>query len=179
MFLALFWIADRWNFQNGSSSAAWSACGRVWSKTFAPTNSIDKHISFWYVSNFCFLSEKQMHYLFIPFQILKFGSCIFVSALLVWDQSKGYIYAYYVLRTISKILSQGSIFFISVAYAVRIVFYRNYYCNFLSALFNGVLNFRFMLDKEYNNVNLRMPRNLWCFAHLLQVGVYPVPLFLY
>uniref|UniRef100_A0A9I9E8V4 Hippocampus abundant transcript-like protein 1 n=1 Tax=Cucumis melo TaxID=3656 RepID=A0A9I9E8V4_CUCME len=56
-----------------------------------------------------------------PLLLLTFGSCIFVSALLVWDQSKGYIYAYYVLRTISKILSQGSIFFISVAYAADIV----------------------------------------------------------
>lgn len=179
MFLALFCIADRWNFQNGSSSTAWSACGRVWSKTFAPTNSINKHISFWYVSNFRFLSEKRMHYLFIfPFQILKFDLCIFVSALLVWDQSKGYIYAYYVLRTISKILSQGSIFFISVAYAVRIIFYRNYYCNFLSALFNGVLIFR-LFDKENNNVNLRIPRQLRCFTHPLQVRGYPVPHFLY
>jgi hypothetical protein len=43
-----------------------------------------------------------------------------VSALLAWNQSKGFVYAYYVLRTISYILSQGSIFCIAVAYAVRV-----------------------------------------------------------
>ena len=42
-----------------------------------------------------------------------------VSALLAWNKSKGYVYAYYVLRTISYIISQGSIFCISVAYVVR------------------------------------------------------------
>lgn len=42
------------------------------------------------------------------------------SALLAWNQSKGFVYAYYVLRTISYILSQGSIFCIAVAYVVRI-----------------------------------------------------------
>lgn len=46
-------------------------------------------------------------------------SWIFVSALLAWENSKPFVYAYYVLRTISYIISQGSIFCISVAYAVR------------------------------------------------------------
>lgn len=46
-------------------------------------------------------------------------SWIFVSALLAWKNSKEFVYAYYVLRTISYIISQGSIFCISVAYAVR------------------------------------------------------------
>lgn len=44
----------------------------------------------------------------------------FVSALLAWNQSTEFVYAYYVLRTISYILSQGSIFCIAVAYAVRV-----------------------------------------------------------
>uniref|UniRef100_A0A0A0K8I5 Major facilitator superfamily (MFS) profile domain-containing protein n=1 Tax=Cucumis sativus TaxID=3659 RepID=A0A0A0K8I5_CUCSA len=56
-----------------------------------------------------------------PLLLLTVSTSIFPFALLVWDQSKGYIYAYYVLRTISKILSQGSIFFISVAYAADTV----------------------------------------------------------
>lgn len=43
---------------------------------------------------------------------------IIFPALLAVDQSKGSVYAYYVLRTISYIISQGSIFCISVAYAV-------------------------------------------------------------
>lgn len=42
-----------------------------------------------------------------------------VSAVLAWNKSKGFVYAYYVLRTVSYILSQGSIFCISVAYVVR------------------------------------------------------------
>lgn len=43
-----------------------------------------------------------------------------ISAVLACSESKGAVYVYYVLRTISYILSQGSIFCISVAYAVRI-----------------------------------------------------------
>lgn len=43
---------------------------------------------------------------------------IFFSALLVVDQSKGSVYAYYAIRTVSYIISQGSIFCIAVAYAV-------------------------------------------------------------
>ncbi|XP_050281754.1 uncharacterized protein LOC126722655 isoform X2 [Quercus robur] len=42
-------------------------------------------------------------------------------AVLAWNQSKGFVYAYYVLRTISYILSQGSIFCISVAYAADVI----------------------------------------------------------
>ncbi|XP_022133709.1 hippocampus abundant transcript-like protein 1 [Momordica charantia] len=56
-----------------------------------------------------------------PLLLLTISTSIFPFALFVWDQSKGYVYAYYVLRTISKILSQGSIFFISVSYAADIV----------------------------------------------------------
>ncbi|CAK9313370.1 unnamed protein product [Citrullus colocynthis] len=56
-----------------------------------------------------------------PLLLLTVSTSIYPFALLVWDQSKGFIYAYYVLRTISKILSQGSIFFISVAYAADVV----------------------------------------------------------
>jgi len=41
------------------------------------------------------------------------------AALLVWRQSAEFVYAYYVIRTISNIISQGSIFCIAVAYAVR------------------------------------------------------------
>ncbi|KAB1225381.1 hypothetical protein CJ030_MR1G015679 [Morella rubra] len=44
-----------------------------------------------------------------------------IMALLAWNQSRGFVYAYYVLRTISYILSQGSIFSIAVAYAADVV----------------------------------------------------------
>ena len=43
-----------------------------------------------------------------------------VSAVLAWNQSRESVYVYYVLRTISFIISQGSIFCIAVAYAVRV-----------------------------------------------------------
>ncbi|XP_022938550.1 hippocampus abundant transcript-like protein 1 [Cucurbita moschata] len=56
-----------------------------------------------------------------PLLLLTISTSIFPFGVLVWDQSKAYIYAYYVLRTIAKILSQGSIFFISVAYAADLV----------------------------------------------------------
>jgi len=42
-----------------------------------------------------------------------------VVALLAWNQSEEFVYAYYVFRTFSNIISQGSIFCISVAYVVR------------------------------------------------------------
>ncbi|XP_055960012.1 uncharacterized protein LOC126661306 isoform X2 [Mercurialis annua] len=56
-----------------------------------------------------------------PFLILTVSTSIFPFAILAYDQSKGFVYAYYVLRTISFILSQGSIFCISVAYAADFV----------------------------------------------------------
>ncbi|KAK6929080.1 Major facilitator superfamily [Dillenia turbinata] len=42
-------------------------------------------------------------------------------ALLAWNESREFVYAYYVLRTISYIISQGSIFCISIAYVADIV----------------------------------------------------------
>lgn len=73
--------------------------------------------------HFHIIYEKNMQFFPSKFKGFFIYLCILVSALFVWDQSKGFVYAYYVLRTISKILSQGSIFFISVAYAVRTIFY--------------------------------------------------------
>lgn len=60
---------------------------------------------------------------FITFSLECFHDVIndllLVSAILAIDDSKGFVYAYYVLRIISHIMSQGSIFCISAAYAVR------------------------------------------------------------
>ncbi|KAG2672381.1 hypothetical protein I3760_13G037600 [Carya illinoinensis] len=56
-----------------------------------------------------------------PMLILTTCTTIFPFAMLAWNQSKGFVYAYYVLRTISYILSQGSIFCIAVAYAADVV----------------------------------------------------------
>ncbi|KAK7814623.1 organelle rrm domain-containing protein 1, partial [Quercus suber] len=41
--------------------------------------------------------------------------------ILAWNQSTGFVYAYYVLRIISFILSQGSIFCIAIAYSADVV----------------------------------------------------------
>ncbi|GMY23402.1 hippocampus abundant transcript-like protein 1 [Fagus crenata] len=56
-----------------------------------------------------------------PLLLLTVSTSIFPFAILAWNQSKGFVYAYYVLRTISYILSQGSIFCIAVAYAADVV----------------------------------------------------------
>ncbi|EEF37395.1 Hippocampus abundant transcript 1 protein, putative [Ricinus communis] len=56
-----------------------------------------------------------------PFLLLTISTSIIPFAVLVWNQSKGFVYAYYVLHTISYILSQGSIFCIAVAYAADFV----------------------------------------------------------
>ncbi|XP_024176083.1 hippocampus abundant transcript-like protein 1 isoform X2 [Rosa chinensis] len=56
-----------------------------------------------------------------PVLLLTVSTTIFPFALLAWNQSKGFVYAYYVLRTISYILSQGSIFCIAVAYVADVV----------------------------------------------------------
>ncbi|KAB1225361.1 Hippocampus abundant transcript-like protein 1 [Morella rubra] len=56
-----------------------------------------------------------------PMLLLTISTSIFPFALLAWNQSRGFVYAYYVLRTISYILSQGSIFCIAVAYAADVV----------------------------------------------------------
>ncbi|XP_040994429.1 hippocampus abundant transcript-like protein 1 isoform X1 [Juglans microcarpa x Juglans regia] len=56
-----------------------------------------------------------------PMLLLTISTSIFPFALLAWNQSTEFVYAYYVLRTISYILSQGSIFCISVAYAADVV----------------------------------------------------------
>ncbi|OWM87645.1 hippocampus abundant transcript-like protein 1 [Punica granatum] len=56
-----------------------------------------------------------------PMLLLTLSTSIFPFAVLACGQSKGFVYAYYVLRTISYILSQGSIFCISVAYAADVV----------------------------------------------------------
>ncbi|WCJ19080.1 Major facilitator superfamily protein [Euphorbia peplus] len=56
-----------------------------------------------------------------PFFLLTVSTSIFPFALLAYKQSREFVYAYYVLRTISYILSQGSIFCISVAYAADFI----------------------------------------------------------
>ncbi|KAK9912001.1 hypothetical protein M0R45_035876 [Rubus argutus] len=56
-----------------------------------------------------------------PVLLLTVSTTIFPFALLAWNQSKGFVYAYYVLRTISYILSQGSIFCVAVAYVADVV----------------------------------------------------------
>ncbi|GAB4855041.1 hypothetical protein Ancab_023626 [Ancistrocladus abbreviatus] len=56
-----------------------------------------------------------------PLLLLVISTTIFPFSLLAINGSKGFVYAYYVLRTISYILSQGSIFCIAVSYAADVV----------------------------------------------------------
>lgn len=56
-----------------------------------------------------------------PLLLLTVSTTVFPFALLIINKSKEFVYAYYVLRTISYIISQGSIFCISVAYMADVV----------------------------------------------------------
>ncbi|XP_057428174.1 uncharacterized protein LOC130721394 isoform X3 [Lotus japonicus] len=56
-----------------------------------------------------------------PLLLITMSTTIFSFAVLAWDQSEEFVYAYYVLRTFSYIISQGSIFCISVAYVADVV----------------------------------------------------------
>ncbi|KAL4182567.1 hypothetical protein AMTRI_Chr11g150740 [Amborella trichopoda] len=56
-----------------------------------------------------------------PILLLTISTSIVPFALLAWSKSKVFVYVYYVARTISYIISQGSIFCISVAYAADVV----------------------------------------------------------
>ncbi|KAF7132293.1 hypothetical protein RHSIM_Rhsim09G0143000 [Rhododendron simsii] len=56
-----------------------------------------------------------------PLLLLTVSTTIVPFALLAISESKASVYAYYVIRTISYIISQGSIFCISVAYVADVV----------------------------------------------------------
>ncbi|KAF5945704.1 hypothetical protein HYC85_015932 [Camellia sinensis] len=56
-----------------------------------------------------------------PLLILTLSITIVPFVLLAINESKASVYAYYVLRTISYIISQGSIFYIFVAYVADVV----------------------------------------------------------
>ncbi|KAE9612178.1 putative major facilitator superfamily [Lupinus albus] len=56
-----------------------------------------------------------------PLLLITMSTTIFSFAILVVNQSEEFVYAYYVVRTFSYIISQGSIFCISVAYVADVV----------------------------------------------------------
>lgn len=56
-----------------------------------------------------------------PLLLLTISTEIIPFTLLAINSSKGFVYAYYGLRTISEIISQGSIFTISVAYVADVI----------------------------------------------------------
>ncbi|KZV24237.1 hippocampus abundant transcript-like protein 1-like [Dorcoceras hygrometricum] len=56
-----------------------------------------------------------------PMLLLTLSTTIVPFTLLAIDQSKDSVYAYYAIRTLSYIISQGSIFCIAVAYAADVV----------------------------------------------------------
>ncbi|KAK7391451.1 hypothetical protein VNO78_19867 [Psophocarpus tetragonolobus] len=53
--------------------------------------------------------------------IITMSTTIFPYALLAWNQSVEFVYAYYVLHTIANIISHGTVFFISLAYVADVV----------------------------------------------------------
>ncbi|KAG6523190.1 hypothetical protein ZIOFF_013043 [Zingiber officinale] len=55
-----------------------------------------------------------------PLLLITVSTSIVPFAILAWDDSRAAVYLYFVLRTISYIVSQGSILCISIAYAVSI-----------------------------------------------------------
>ncbi|CAJ2629480.1 unnamed protein product [Trifolium pratense] len=56
-----------------------------------------------------------------PLLLVTMSTTIIPFALLAWNQSEEFVYAYYVFRIISFIISKGSIFCISVAYVADVV----------------------------------------------------------
>ncbi|EPS69924.1 hypothetical protein M569_04837, partial [Genlisea aurea] len=56
-----------------------------------------------------------------PLLLLTISTTIVPFALLAIDQSRGSVYAYYIIRTFCNILSKGSIFTISIIYAADLV----------------------------------------------------------
>ncbi|CAI8604059.1 unnamed protein product [Vicia faba] len=56
-----------------------------------------------------------------PLLLVTMSTTIIPFALLAWNQSEEFVYAYYVTQTFSYIISQGSIFCISVAYVADVV----------------------------------------------------------
>jgi MFS family permease len=56
-----------------------------------------------------------------PLLLLTVSTTIIPFALLAINKSKDFVYAYYVLRTLSYIISQGSIFCIAVAYVADVI----------------------------------------------------------
>ncbi|XP_010681370.2 uncharacterized protein LOC104896328 [Beta vulgaris subsp. vulgaris] len=56
-----------------------------------------------------------------PLLIITLSTTILPFTLLAIEQSREFVYAYYFLRTISYIISQGSIFCIAVAYAADVI----------------------------------------------------------
>ncbi|KAF7820368.1 hippocampus abundant transcript-like protein 1 isoform X2 [Senna tora] len=56
-----------------------------------------------------------------PFLLLTFSASIFPFAVIAWNQSEEFVYAYYVLRTISYIITQGTTYCIMFAYVADIV----------------------------------------------------------
>ncbi|KAL3520873.1 hypothetical protein ACH5RR_019022 [Cinchona calisaya] len=56
-----------------------------------------------------------------PLLLFTISTTIFPFALIAINKSKGFVYAYYVLRTISLIFTQGSIYCITAAYVADVV----------------------------------------------------------
>ncbi|XP_074556055.1 uncharacterized protein LOC141811880 [Curcuma longa] len=56
-----------------------------------------------------------------PLLLITVSTSIVPFAILAWDDSRAAVYSYFILRTISYIVSQGSILCISIAYAADVI----------------------------------------------------------
>lgn len=81
----------------------------------------------------------------------------FPTALLAIDQSRESVYAYYVLRTISYIISQGSIFCIAVAYAVRTYPSTHHLEHWINCYWLVII---IISSSSYRQMSLRIPKEL-------------------
>ncbi|XP_042511367.1 hippocampus abundant transcript-like protein 1 [Macadamia integrifolia] len=68
-----------------------------------------------------FLGQLADEYGRKPLLLFTISASIFPFAVLAWSDSKQYLYAYYVLRMIAQIISQGSLSSISLAYVADVV----------------------------------------------------------
>ncbi|GJX27669.1 hippocampus abundant transcript-like protein protein 1 [Tanacetum coccineum] len=117
-----------------------------------------------------------------PLLLITVSTTIIPFTLLAISESRAFVYAYYVLRTISYIISQGSIFCIAVAYVADIVDNRKRAAVFswITGLFSashvvGNLLARFLPEEYIFEVYLPLLRFFFYMAFFLSETVESTP----
>ncbi|KAG5237862.1 hippocampus abundant transcript protein [Salix suchowensis] len=96
--------------------------------------------------------------------LITISTSMFPFAVLAYNQSRDAVYVYYVLRTISFILSQGSIFCIAVAYAADIIKEEN-----RAAAFSWITGF-FSASHVIGNLLARFLPEKYIFVYLIRLS---------